>query len=221
MKNTPNQHRYLVIGRETLKRSVTGFTVMIFLTLLTVAAQELSGQIKGTVADSNGAGIPRANITATHVETNSVYRATTSDDGAFTLPGVRLGRYTVAVEASSFRRTVIHDIKVELGGVAQLTVTLQVGPVQELVEITGGQAQEVINSTNAELGAVVDDRRVLELPLNGRNAAHLALLQAGVILSAPPTEKAISSSCMANATVRWASRWMALTRRTTLTALLR
>src|SRR5262245_39725369 len=186
MKNTPNQHRSLVIGRDALKRSVTGFTAMIFLTLLTVAAQELSGQIKGTVADSNGAGIPRANITATHVETNSVYRATTSDDGAFTLPGVRLGRYTVAVEASNFRRTVIHDIKVELGGVAQFTVTLQVGPVQELVEITGSQAQEVINSTNAELGAVVDDRRVLELPLNGRNASHLALLQAGVYFERTP-----------------------------------
>ncbi len=184
MREIDNQLHHPVSGRDALKVTVIVFVALISLT--PISAQELSGQIKGRVVDSSGAFIPGANLTATHVETNSIYRATTSDDGTFTLPSVRLGRYTVAVESSGFRRTVIHDIKVEVGGVAQLTVTLQVGSVQEQVEITGNQAQEVINSTNAELGAVVDERRVLELPLNGRNAAHLALLQAGVYFDRTP-----------------------------------
>src|SRR5262249_10733086 len=177
---------YFVSGRDALNVTILVFAALISMTGLAISAQELSGQIKGTVVDSNGASIPRAKVSATHVETNSVYRATTSDDGAFAIPSVRLGRYTVAVEATDFRRVVIRDVKVEVGGIAQLTVTLQVGSVQEQVEIMGSEAQEVINSTSAELGAVVDDRRVLELPLNGRNAAHLALLQAGVYFERTP-----------------------------------
>ncbi len=186
MRTIHNKLRYLVIERDTFNVSVILLVALISLSSLAISAQELSGQIKGTVVDNSGASISGAKVTATHVETNSIYRANTSDEGAFAIPSVRLGRYTVTVEAANFRRTVIHDIKVEVGEVAQLTVTLQVGSVQEQIEITGSQAQEVINSTNAELGAVVDDRRVLELPLNGRNAAHLALLQAGVYFERTP-----------------------------------
>ncbi|MCI0661550.1 MAG: TonB-dependent receptor [Acidobacteria bacterium] len=159
---------------------------LILLSTFTVAAQELSGQIKGTVADSSGAAIPKANVIATHTETNTVYRSLTSDDGTFAIPNVRLGRYTIEVEAINFRRTIVRDIKVEVGGVAQLAIALQIGSVNDHVEVLASQAQEIINSTSAELGTVVDDRRVLELPLNGRNAAHLALLQAGVFFERTP-----------------------------------
>ncbi len=186
MRKIPNQLRDLSSWRGALRRAVIASAALILVAHLAVAAQELSGQIKGTVVDNGGAAIPGANLTVTHVETNSVYRATASNDGTFTIPNARLGRYTVAVEAPGFRRTLVQDVKVEVGSIAQLTVTLQVGSVQEQVEITGAQAQEVINSTNAELGAVVDDRRVLELPLNGRNASHLALLQAGVYFERTP-----------------------------------
>ena len=151
-----------------------------------VSAQETSGQLKGTVVDAQGAVVAGATVSATHVATSADYQATTNSDGTFVFPGVRLGRYTVAVEAPGFRRTVVQDVNVEIGGIADLNVTMQVGNVSEQVDVTAGEAQEVINTTNAELGTVVDEKRLNELPLDGRNASHLALLQAGVFFERGP-----------------------------------
>lgn len=151
-----------------------------------VIGQELSGQIKGIVTDPQGAVISGAQVTATHNQTNTVYRGATSARGEFLFANVRLGRYSVAVVANSFRRTIVQDVVVEVGGTAQLSVTLEVGTVQEEVTVTGDVAQEILNTSDAQIGAVVDERRVLELPLNGRNASHLLLMQAGVFFERNP-----------------------------------
>src|SRR5687768_4019141 len=163
-----------------------GLLLLVLLVRAPVAAQDISGQIKGTVVDPQGAVVPGANVTATHADTNTPYNATTNSEGTFVLPKVRLGRYTVAVEAARFRRTIVQDVIVEVGGIADINVTLQVGSISEHIEISAANAQEIINTTNAEIGTVVDDRRVLDLPLDGRNAAHLALLQPGVFFERSP-----------------------------------
>ncbi|MEE9183851.1 MAG: TonB-dependent receptor, partial [Acidimicrobiia bacterium] len=79
-----------------------------------------------------------------------------------------------------FGRGVVTDVRVEVGGTASVNITLEVGALEVETVVTADTAQQIINTVDAELSIVVDDKRVLELPLNGRNASELALLQAGV-----------------------------------------
>ncbi|NNE98130.1 MAG: TonB-dependent receptor [Pyrinomonadaceae bacterium] len=166
--------------KRYLCERIIGLVMMSLLAAGMLAAQETTGQIEGTVVDGTKAVIPGATVTVTHVATNTIYTATTSSGGKFAVPNARLGMYTVAIEAASFRRTVVRDVLVEVGKTASLKITMQVGGIQEEVVVDASEAQELVNTTNAELSTVVDERRVQELPLNGRNASHLALNEAGV-----------------------------------------
>jgi hypothetical protein len=157
-----------------------------FALAFTLGAQQLGGRLEGVVSDPQGAVVPGARVVATHQETNTTYRATTSDTGVFVIPNVRLGRYTITVDAAGFRQAIVRDVLVEVGSTATVAITLQVGALQEAVTVTAEGAQAVINTVDAELSTVVDMRRVLELPLNGRNAAELALQQAGVHFERSP-----------------------------------
>ena len=163
-----------------MKRLTIFAIISILLVPGMLLAQDLTGVISGTVTDQQGALIPGAQVTATHLGTNTVYKATTRTLGKFTIPSVRLGLYNVAVESTGFRRAVVLGVKVEVGGTATVSVRLEVGVVTETVEVTADISQVLINTTDAELSTVVDERRVLDLPLNGRNATHLTFLQAGV-----------------------------------------
>ncbi|MDH3492605.1 MAG: TonB-dependent receptor [Acidobacteriota bacterium] len=140
----------------------------------------------GSVMDESKALIPGVTVKATHLATNTVYTTTTTGNGTFVIPNVRLGRYSVAAEATNFRRTLVQDVIVEVGKSATLKITMRVGSVQEEVLVNASEAQELVNTTDAELSTVVDERRVQELPLNGRNASHLAFLQAGVYFERSP-----------------------------------
>lgn len=169
-----------------MKRCVIGLVAIMVMATGALVAQELAGGIEGTVMDTSKAVIPGASVTATHVATNTVYRATTTGVGRFTIPRVRLGRYTVVVEAPGFRRAVVTDVQVEVGGIADVNVTMEIGALAEELTVTAETTQEVINTVSAELAAVVSTQRVLELPLDGRNASHLILMQAGVYFERNP-----------------------------------
>ncbi|MFQ5926326.1 MAG: carboxypeptidase regulatory-like domain-containing protein, partial [Terriglobia bacterium] len=170
-----------------MKRSVVALVVVLAVSAGALVAQvELAGRIEGVVMDESKAVIPGASVTATHVATNTVYRATTTAVGRFTIPSVRRGLYTVVVEAPGFRRQVVTDVLVEVGGTADLNITMEVGAVEEEVTVTAETTQEVVNTVDAELGAMVNTRRVLELPLDGRNATHLVRMQPGVYYELDP-----------------------------------
>jgi len=160
------------------RRVVMGLVLLLLVPGLALG-QELTGGITGTVKDQQGLVIPGANVTARHVETNIVYRATTTGLGRFVIPKVRLGNYTLTVESQGFRRAVVTGVRAEVGGVANVSIALQLGEVTQEVTVSADVSQELLNTTDAELGTVVDTRRVLELPLNGRNATELTFLQAG------------------------------------------
>ncbi len=180
------ERRYTVNGRGVLVQLVIGLAAILVLASGSLTAQELTGRLDGTVMDATKAVLPGAAVTATHVATNTVYTSTTSSNGRFTFPNVRLGRYTVAVEATGFRRSLVREVLIEVGRSATLNITMQIGNLQEEVEIDASLAQEIVNTTDSELSTVVDERRVQELPLNGRNASHLAFLQAGVSFERSP-----------------------------------
>ena len=163
------------------------FLIAFLMAPATALAQVTTGTINGTVKDEQGAVIPGAVVTATHTGTNTVYTATTRAVGTFTMPTVRLGRYRLAVESDGFRRGIVENVLVEVGQIATVNVSLQVGIITEEIIVTSDEAQQIINTSNAELSTVVDSERIANLPLDGRNATHLALMQAGVFFERTST----------------------------------
>jgi len=165
-----------------------GATALLLASALAVSAfaQSTTGSIEGSVTDATGAVVPGAEVTATHVATATEYPATTNEIGRFALPTVRLGEYVVLVSSEGFNTALVEGVTVEVGQTAQLTIPLDVGDVATEVTVSASAAQALVNTTNAELGTVVDQRQVLELPLNGRNAVELAIQQAGVNFERSP-----------------------------------
>ena len=149
-------------------------------------AQTLTGGLQGRVEDPSGSVVPGASVTATHQETNTAYETTTNEVGRFVFPSVRLGLYDVAAASSGFSRVIVQDVLVQVGTTASVNLQLEIGPADFEVTVEGAAATADINLVDAELSAVVDERRVLELPLNGRNAVELAAQQAGVYFERAP-----------------------------------
>jgi hypothetical protein len=143
------------------------------------AAQTASTQILGLVTDSSGAAVPGATITSKRVETGDVRTTTSNETGNYIFPLVDSGTYEVTCSAPGFKTEVRRNIPLELNQKGRVDFQLQVGQQTETVEVTS--ALPLLKTEDATLGSVVDSRRILELPLNGRNFAQAATLMPGVV----------------------------------------
>ncbi|MBI4481354.1 MAG: carboxypeptidase regulatory-like domain-containing protein [Acidobacteria bacterium] len=150
-----------------------------FSTILTCSGQVTTGEILGVIEDPSGAVIVDARVTLLNLETNDV-RSTTSDlDGRFRFPQLPVGAYELTVEKSGFATHVQGPIVLRLNQYADLEVKLQLAEVAATLTVTADAP--LINSTNAEMGANFDRKRISELPLGpNRNILNLALSVAGV-----------------------------------------
>jgi outer membrane receptor protein involved in Fe transport len=143
---------------------------------------QATGSISGTAKDDSGAVLPGVTIEATNAGTNAARTATTGPDGFFTIPLVQPGTYNVKASLSGFSTFSRSGVKVNVSETALVNVSMKVGGQSETVEVTG-QAP-LIETGNATLGIVIDEKKIVELPLNGRNFAQLGTLIPGVV--APP-----------------------------------
>jgi hypothetical protein len=153
-------------------------------TLLVLGAYLLTGQsnpaeITGTVLDDSGAAIPSATILVTNAETSLERRFETDASGNFTVTPLLPGTYSLRVEKGGFQRFVRQGLILQVGQRARVDVTLKVGSVTESVAVSG--RVELLEVEDASLGQVIENRKILELPMNGRNVVGLAALTTGVI----------------------------------------
>lgn len=148
-------------------------------------AQQGRGTVLGIVTDISDAAIAAAKVTVTNVATNQAFVVETSSEGLYLAPNLIVGEYTVAIEKPGFRRVLRSGIRLQVDQQAQVDVRLEVGQVAETVEVRG--EAPLVETTNTSIGKVVDQRRVAELPLNGRNALALTLLTPSVKSNAGPT----------------------------------
>lgn len=138
-----------------------------------------STEILGIVQDSTGAVVPNVKITATHTATNRVRTVITGESGTYIFPGMQPGDYVVQAEKEGFKTERRTGLILQLNQKARINITMQVGSVSESVEVSASGI--LLATDDATLGNVVEQRRVVDLPLNGRNFANLAGLQPGVI----------------------------------------
>jgi hypothetical protein len=138
-----------------------------------------STEILGVVRDPTGLSVPGVDVTATHVATNQVRRVSTGESGTYVLTGLQPGEYTVRAEKQGFRAEVRTGLLLQLNQKARIDIALQVGSVAESVEVSAGAV--LLSTDDATIGNVVEQKRIVDLPLNGRNFANLAGLMPGVI----------------------------------------
>ena len=136
------------------------------------------GSIAGTAKDTTGGVLPGVTITLTQTETGRVRTTLTGDEGRYRATALELGIYQVAAELMGFQALVQSDIKLELGAQLVLDFVLSPGNITERVTVTGEAA--LVETTSSSIGALVDDKKIRDLPLNGRDFIQLATLQPGV-----------------------------------------
>lgn len=151
-------------------------TLTLCLLVVSALGQTNTGGLVGTVSGPDGV-IPGANITITDNQTKAEKTFVASGDGAFSVPQLAVGLYTVKISAPGFKTFVATDLKIDVGRQFSLNPTLEVGGITESVTVVAGT--DIVNSTTGELSSTVSPRQVLELPLNGRNPLSLVGLQAG------------------------------------------
>src|SRR5205085_6251886 len=141
-------------------------------------AQTTSTSILGTVTDSTGAVISGAKVTVLNLRTGIKRQDVTTNTGDYNFPLLDVGEYEVSVEVAGFKTETRKNIVLQINQKARVDFSLQVGAQSERIEITAEAA--ALRTDEASLGQVVEQRRVVELPLNARNLAGLAALQPGV-----------------------------------------
>jgi carboxypeptidase family protein len=153
--------------------------LVVSLTLASVPAQEVGASLSGAVVDANGAGIPNAVIQVTNQATGVVLKTISSDTGDYILPSLAPGVYTLATEKQGFRTTVLTNITLVVNQKARLDVHMEVGEISTRVEVQA--SAPLVDSTTATVAGVVENRAIVELPLNLRRFGQLATLFPGAV----------------------------------------
>jgi hypothetical protein len=140
---------------------------------------QATSQIQGVVRDETGSSVPGADVKATQTETNVVRTATTSADGTYVLANLPIGPYRLEVSKPGFTTYVQTGIVLQVATNPTIDIALKVGNVSEQVQVEANAALVETQSTN--IGSVIENQRILELPLNGRNAAELIQLAGAAV----------------------------------------
>lgn len=153
-------------------------TLLVAATASFLSAQAITGSITGVVTDSSGGLIPGAQVTVLNLGTNIQSKVTTDSTGNYTVPLLPRGDYRIEVSAQGFKRFVREGITLQVQQTARIDVQLAVGEVAESVVVSADAGR--LETENATLAKVVDNRSIVNLPLNTRNVYSLVFLTPGV-----------------------------------------
>src|SRR5215510_5367063 len=143
-------------------------------------AQQFTGTLQGMVQDSNGAVVAGAEVTITNQNTNVTINMATGGNGHYIAPQLPPGVYKVTVKKSGFKTSTIADIKIDVQQIRAADVTLDVGQTNETVSVSAS-GTTALETTSSTIAQTIENKRIVDLPLNGRNPFALATLSPGVI----------------------------------------
>ena len=144
-------------------------------------AQQDTALIVGTVKDATGAVIPGASMTFAHLVTGTEYRVTTNETGNFRSPPLRIGEYLIVAEAEGFKQYSGSGVNLSIGDVRELNIMLEVGAVTEVIEVEA--TAPLLQTSESSQGTVIENRQIVDLPLNGRDYLQLAVIASGTVPS--------------------------------------
>ncbi|MBI2689620.1 MAG: TonB-dependent receptor [Acidobacteria bacterium] len=136
-----------------------------------------SGTIQGVVHDATDAVIAGAKVDVINIDTGLRREVATNEQGFYTAPALPVGRYRISASKPGFSNAEVPEIKLDVTQTARIDFTLKTGSVTESIEVTAAAA--LIDSETTTVGQVIENKRIVELPLNGRNYLDLAALTAG------------------------------------------
>src|SRR5947199_6625463 len=166
-------------GLSWILRSVSAAALgLALLGVTSLNAQVDTGSIVGTVTDQSGAVVSGAKVTLTNLGTAVTLSTTTSTDGIYKFSPVRIGNYKLDATSQGFQTISQTNVAVNVGTNVTVNFSLKPGATTETVEVTA--AATVLQTEDASVGQVIDQRNVNSLPLNGRNFTFLAQLVQGV-----------------------------------------
>ena len=145
------------------------------------AAQRASTSLEGTATDASGSVVAQATVRLTSVETGYARTAATNEAGTYAFPDLTPGKYSITAEAKGFKTTVIENLTLYVGPPVVQDIKFELGTVSEQVSVTA--TSPLLRQSTAEIGTVISDKALTELPLNGRNFLQLNQLTPGVIRS--------------------------------------
>src|SRR5262249_40072422 len=150
---------------------------LLILTSTTAYAQ--TGNITGRVLDASGGGVAGATVKATQIETAVARTAVTDDGGFYSVPNLNSGHYDVTVERKGFATLRFQNVSLTVAQNLTLNGEMEVATVSQSVEVVAGTSVPTIDMEDAQLSNVVDQRRIVELPLITRDPYQLVLLSPG------------------------------------------
>ena len=156
------------------------------LAVLPAMAQVSTGNISGYVKDPSGAAIPGVAVTAKMVEQQTTRTAQTDSEGFYNLLALPPGKYEMTFEVNGFQKQTETGLELTVGQNLRVDSNLQVGSVE--TQVTVGAEAPLVDTTSATLSGLIDDRRIVDLPLNGRNVMGLAAILPGVLNVNAPQE---------------------------------
>ena len=164
-----------------MKKLITTVLLGSCFAALPLFGQAATGEVLGTVFDPSKSPVAKATVTLLNQDTGIQAKTTTTDSGNYDFFNAQVGAYTITVEAAGFSRFATKDVRVDIGSRQRVDATLTVGATSEAIEVSGAAA--ILDTDNSQHAQVINSTQIVELPLNGRNYADLALLSTNVIRS--------------------------------------
>jgi outer membrane receptor protein involved in Fe transport len=162
---------------DRMRRGCAVWALLALVLPAPASAQTGAASITGLVTDSSGAAVPGVTVTATNTATNVTYTAVSNEAGNYTIASVPVGTYVVKAELSGFRTVTRSSLNFEARQIARLDFKMDVGQVNETVNVEG--TPPILQSESTTVGEVISGNTVQSLPLNGRNIAQLPLVLTG------------------------------------------
>jgi len=174
-----------------MRGRASGATLVLVLLAILVPlradAQTPSGEISGTIVDGSGLPVPGVTVTLNNVATNVARVVQTNESGLYVISAIPPGTYDLKAELTGFSTVERKAIVVQVGSASRISFTMEVGNLSETLEVKAGAP--LIQTENAAISTVIENRAIVELPLNGRNYLQLASLIPGATTNGPSSSQ--------------------------------
>src|SRR2546423_2264773 len=175
---------------RSLSRACLSLFTVLALVSVAIAQVTTTGRLTGVVTDTQGAVIPKAEVVAVSNQTKQEFKSTAGDEGSWAIPSVPNGTYTVTVSAPNFKKTVLQNVKVDVGQPTSANATLEPGGANEQVVVAAGG--EIRQTESSSVSTTITGRQISELPFATRDALQLVLTLPGVQTPGAPRTSSIN-----------------------------